>query len=544
MSLEELKSSKTFLKIVETSTAYIFRISNFTFPMIKMSSNTRKGLIGKTALLALLVGVLVGGSAIWLVKPSTQGPSIQEKTVAALPGEVAQVQSIPAKSAPLPTAWDTEWSQKLDMKLLAQFDSSGTPAWDAAKHPLVYVSSNGPGYGGFLGGVKSPGFVIIDANTNEVVLTKQYTIEGITNYFEQHGSGVSMDGKWIYLPSGDMDKPQKESGRLLIVNAKTLKLHQVIQTNSVPHHIKAFRLYDGKDVVLSYTFNWQIGSGYMGPGSGVWLMDPNDNNRIIGGIRSESLQNNPYLAFPHPDGRHLFIGLPPGPINDPDVRHNLEGSIAVVDMKTWQPVKYYKAGFDPIFAAFTADGKFTYFSDGGSDEIFKIDNINQKIAGISRSSVHGVYGIVLDWKEEQLFTVEKGESSHNRGKMLGLVDPIGMKPVDNYYTGHFRADHAILHPDPERHEVWISSNSNFRDVIFDVETKEVKGEVKHPGSSHNGAFVRYTVLPNGEWKGELESDQAGLHNSALVAKQQLLGVTETVYGKEKFPTETARAIGR
>jgi DNA-binding beta-propeller fold protein YncE len=511
-----------------------------------MSSESRKKFIGKTTLIALIIGILVGGSAIWLVRPSPEAVSLQAKTAPALAGETAQAPSIPAKPATLPSGWDTEWSQKLDIKLLAQFDSSGPPAWDAAKHPLVYISSNGPGYGGFLSGIQSPGLVIIDANTYEVVLTKQYTVEGIKNYFEPHGSGASMDGKWIYIPTGDQDKPKLESGRLLVIDAKTLKLHQVIQTSSVPHHINAFSLYDGRNVVMSYTFNWQQGAAasYMGPGSGIWLMDPNDNNRIIGGIRSESLQNNPYLAFAHPDGRHLFVGLPPGPISDPDIRHNLEGSIAVVDMKTWQPIKYYKAGFDPIFAASTADGKYTYFSDGGSDEIFKIDNVAQKIVGVSRSSVHGVYGIVLDWKDEQLFAVEKGEASHNRGKMLGLVDTLSMRPVDNYYIGTLRADHGILHPDPQKNEIWISSNSNFREVVFDIEKKVVKAEVKHTGSTHNGAFVKYTVLPSGDWKGELESDQNGLHNSALAGKQQTLGVTETVYGKDKFPTESGRAISR
>ncbi len=523
-----------------------------------MSVESKKRLIGKTTLIALIIGVLVGGSiggsAIWLVKPSpeavspqtrsAQVPGEQAKPAPALPGEVAKAPSIPAKAAALPSAWDTVWSQKLDIKLLAQFDSSGPPAWDAAKHPLVYISSNGPGYGGFLSGIQSPGLVIVDANTYEVVLTKQYTLEGVKNYFESHGSAASMDGKWIYLPTGDQDKPSLESGRILVIDAKTLKLHQVIQTSSVPHHVKAFRLFDGRDVVLAYTFNWQQGAAasYMGPGSGVWLMDAKDNNKIVGGIRSDSLQGNPYLAFPHPDGRHLFIGLPPGPISDPDIRHVLEGSIGVVDMKTWQPIKYYKAGFDPIFAAFSTDGKYTYFSDGGSDVIFKIDNIASKIVAEAKSPVNGVYGIVLDWKDEQLFAIEKGEAGHNRGKMLGLVDPLSMRPVDNYYIGTLRADHGILHPDPKKNEIWISSNSNFREVVFDIEKKVVKTEIKHTGSTHNGAFVKYTVLPNGDWKGELESDQAGLHNSALEAKQQALGVKEVVYGKDIFPKEDIRAI--
>ncbi|MBI3022376.1 MAG: hypothetical protein HYY68_01450 [Thaumarchaeota archaeon] len=443
----------------------------------------RKGITGKNTLIALLIGVLIGGAAIYSTTSYFQ-PRVP--TPISLPAEIASVPAQSATPSSTPTGWDTEWSQKLNIRLLAQFDSSGQPAWDAAQHPLVYISSNGPGYGGFLSGIKSPGLVIIDANTYQVVLTKQYAVEGVKNYYESHGSGVSMDGKWIYIPTADSDKPKEQSGLLLVIDAKTLKLHQIIQTESVPHHVKAFRLYDGRDVVLSYTFNWQIGSGPMGPGSGVWLMDPNDNNRIVGGIRSEQLQGNPYLAFPHPDGEHLFISMPPGPIRDPDIREKLEGTIAVVDMKTWQPVKYYIAGTE----------------------------------------------------------VEKGEASHNRGKLLGLVDPIAMRPVDSFVTGGLRADHAILHPDPARNEIWISYNSNFRDVVFDLDKKEVKTSIIHSGSTHNGAFVEYAVLPNGDWKGSLESDQAGLHNSSLDLKLKMLGVTQTIYGSEKLPVESARATGQ
>ncbi len=499
---------------------------------IRKIGNIRK--ISKITLIALLIGLVIGGSLAWTASSLTrgQGPLVQ------LPSQIVQIP--PQKPTPLttPAGWDTEWSQKLEIKLLAQFDSSGPAAWDAAQHSLVYVSTNGPGYGGFLSGIQSPGLVIIDANTYSVVLTKQYAIEGVKNYNEDHGLGVSMDGKWIYIPTGDLDKPQQQSGLLFVINAKTLKLAQVLQTNSLPHHVKAFRLYDGRDVVLSYTFNWQRGLGPMGPGSGVWLMDPNDNNRIIGGIRSEQLQGNPYLAFPHPNGRHLFISLPPG---SRDIRGKVDGAVAVVDMKTWQPVQYYPAGHDPIWITFTADGKFAFVSDGGSDEIFKIDNQKQAIVGISRSAVHGNYGIVLDWKEEQLFVVEKGEASHNRGKLLGLVNPNSMTPIDSFVTGGIRADHALLHPDPSRNELWISYNSNFRDVVFDMEKKEVKTTIMHSGSSHNGAFVKYTVQANGEWKGELESDQSGLHNSALELKLNMLGVKQVIYGRENFPTENARA---
>lgn len=484
---------------------------------------TGRGMGKKWVAIFVLIGIIAGSSVVWAFKPPV---------VVSRPSEVVSLPELPTKPVTPPTGWDTAFSQKLDIKLLAQYDSSGPATWDAAKHPLVYITTNGPGYGGFLSGLNEPGIAIIDGNTYELILTKQYKLEGVKNYWEDHGVGVSPDGKWIYLPTGDLDKPVQETGRLLIINARTLKLHQVLQTSSQPHHVKAFKLYDGRDVVLVENFNWQVKPS-IAPGSGVYLLDPKDNNRVIGGFRSEDIQGNPYLSFPHPDGRHLFVGLPPGPIRDPDIFHNMEGSVVVIDMKTWEPVKYYKAGFDPIWITFTADGKYAYVGDGGSDEIFKIDNVKQAIVGVSRSSVHGGYGIHLDWNQTMLFVVEKGESSHNKGKMLGLVDPIAMTPKDNFYIGILRGDHGLVHPDPKRNELWISSNSNFRDVVFDMKGLKVKATIEHSGSSHNGAFVEYTILPNGDWVGELLSDQAGLHGSARVKQQQLLEVKEIVYGKEK-----------
>lgn len=444
--------------------------------------------------------------------------------------------------------WGTQFSKKLDIQLLAQYDSSGPSAWDADKHPLVYVTTNGPGYGGFMSGTNSPGIVIIDADTYKVVLEKQYPLPGVNpkDYWEDHGVGVSSDGKWIYLPTGDASKPIEEAGRLIVINARTLKIHQIIQTSSFPHHVKIVEYYDGevrKDLVLVENFNWQV-PGRMAPGSGVYVLDPNDNNRVAGGFRSEDVQGNPYLAFPHPGGRYLYVGLPPGPNSDPDIKHKIEGMIAIIDMKTWKPVKYFKAGFDPIWTSFTQDGKYAYVGDGGSDEIFKIDNVTLKEVGVSRSSVHGGYGLALNWDESKLYVVEKGEASHNRGKNIGLVNPFTMKPTDIFATHCLRGDHAILHPDPSRNEIWISYNSNFRDVVWDMKTDTVKRTITHTGSSHNGAFVKYEAQGDSSWNGQVLSDQSGLHGSARVLKEDTLKVKEIVWKNEKVSVDIFRTAAK
>ena len=69
-------------------------------------------------------------------------------------------------------AWENEWSEKVGVALEYDLDSSGPDAWDAEEHPLVFITTEGPGYGGLLSGVTLPGLAIIDATefNNPIVL--------------------------------------------------------------------------------------------------------------------------------------------------------------------------------------------------------------------------------------------------------------------------------------------------------------------------------------------------------------------------------------
>ncbi|MDA1280670.1 MAG: hypothetical protein O3B95_11655 [Chloroflexi bacterium] len=66
--------------------------------------------------------------------------------------------------------------------------------------------------------------------------------------------GVSPDGKWIYVPTADDGAPWQAGalgGRLLVVNAKTLKIDQIIQTRGGgPHHVKAFVDANGQERII------------------------------------------------------------------------------------------------------------------------------------------------------------------------------------------------------------------------------------------------------------------------------------------------------
>ncbi len=420
--------------------------------------------------------------------------------------------------------WDTPFSQALGIHLLQKLDSSGPDAWDWKTHRAVFISSEGPGYGGFVSKVKTPGLTIIDAYTYQVIASQHYDL-GYDEYFESHGLGVSPDGKWIYVPTGDLkNRAAGNAGRILIVNAKTLKVDMILSTKSMPHHLKSWTSPEGKGLVMGEDFNAQAIKFGIRPGSGVYVLDPNDNNRVVGGINADSLQANPYLSFASPKGDFFYIGLPPGQSSDPDIGHHLEGMWAVVDTKTWEPVKYYMGGFDPIWTAFSSDGKFAYLCDGGSDEVFKVDTDAKKVIGKARSSVHGGYGCHLGWDETKLWVIEKGEASHNRGKNIGLVDAKLMLPLDNYNTAWLRADHGTLMPDPARNELWVTANSSFEVVVWDMTNNQVKMRIPTPngGSTHSGAFVWYKA----DGSGEVLSDQNGTHGEARDAQAKIAAAAD------------------
>src|SRR2546428_372353 len=142
----------------------------------------------------------------------------------------------------------------LTVKLEAQFDWSGADAWDPKAHPLVFITTEGPGYGGLLSGVKLPGLAIFDAETRKVVAHRNYDVlkMGFQNVFEPHGLGVSPDGKWIYLATGEGSFGTLNKGAWLIINARTLKLDKVLRLQGNAHHASAVKDQPGRDPLLTY----------------------------------------------------------------------------------------------------------------------------------------------------------------------------------------------------------------------------------------------------------------------------------------------------
>jgi hypothetical protein len=425
-----------------------------------------------------------------------------------------------AATAKQKAAWENEWSEQVGIKLEYDLDSSGPDAWDSEKHPLVFVTTEGPGYGGLLSGVTLPGLAIIDADTREVVASQTYDVLswGWKNVFEPHGLGVSPDGKWIYLPTGEgsfTTTTGGHAGRFLVINARTLKIDKVIQLSGQAHHAKSYVSPKGEQRVMLY--------GWSQP---LFVLDPGDDNRIVGSVSHQEQGSEGYLYFASPDGEQI-IGT--GRYRSFDMRKHLtDNPIWIIDPETWHIKKFISVPDSaPVWVNFTSDAKYAYITGARNSIVMKLDMEEGKIVSEQRAGVDGPYGNHFGWDDRIIYTIGKGEESHNRGKMLGMVDTAtmevpGSRAMDQIYTGCVRGDHGTLHPDPEANELWISCNASFEVVVFDLDLKEVSARIPlpHGGSTHSGAFVFY---PDG-WQqpGENLSDMNGLHGSALRLKKQII----------------------
>ena len=415
--------------------------------------------------------------------------------------------------------WANEWSEKVNIELEYSFDSSGPDAWDSSEHPLVFVTTEGPGYGGLLSGVTLPGLAIIDADTREVVASQNYDVLdwGWSNVFEPHGLGTSPDGKWIYLPTGEGSfmTMGDHAGRFLVINARTLKIDKVIKLQGQAHHAKSFVTPEGEQRVILY--------GWSQP---MFVLDPDDDNRVVGSVSHQEQGSEGYLYFASSNGDKI-IGT--GRYRDFDMRKHLtDNPVWIVDTDTWKVKKWIQVHDSaPVWVNFTSDDKYAYITGARNSIILQLDMEAEKIVTEQRAGVDGPYGNHFGWDNEYIYTIGKGEESHNRGKMVGMVDTStmsvpGSRSMNQFYTGCIRGDHGTLHPDPEANEMWISCNASFEVVIFDLDRREVSGRVPLPngGSTHSGAFVSY---PDGwDAPGITLSDMNGLHGPALETKRKLV----------------------
>jgi DNA-binding beta-propeller fold protein YncE/mono/diheme cytochrome c family protein len=402
-----------------------------------------------------------------------------------------------------PTGWDTPESLRGRLKLLATYNSAGPDAWDVKAHPLVYFTSEGVERKPLKSGVQ-----VIDAYEKKVIASALFDLgEEVTE--NPHGVGISPDGRWLYI--GQMQRLTSGQGRtvLMIVNARTLKLHLTLDGPRVDwfHHITAFKDWQGRDRVL-------VAFGRNAGGGPHYVLDPNDNHRVVRAITIEDIGykiGHPYPTV-DPTGRFVYVSVFAPPWRTQ--LHNT-GGIAKLNLETGAVTIVPFVGDNPIGMAHTSDGRFTYVNDAHSSHIYKIDNRTNTVVDDTSSGVAGPYGLALNWDESRLYPIGKGEGTHNNGSVVGLVETEGFVAPRNlihnmpiYLGGSASSvDHGILHPDPKLNELWISNMNGWETIVLDLNTHKVSAYIPTPngGDTHSGGFARYGA----DWRGELLTDMGG-----------------------------------
>lgn len=417
--------------------------------------------------------------------------------------------------------WDNDESRRGGLFLVAQFDSSGDPAWDPAAHPLVYITSESnfnPNPNKMEGGFA--GFHLIDAYSKEVVASYigVKTPKAAMLRHAPHGVITSPDGQWGYIGWSEVDDaaPAGLQSYLAIVNMKTLKLDKLIKQESrfrgAPraqrlHHIQGWVDKDGNHRVV---VQWGFGAD----GGPHHILDPKNDNKVVRSITYDDVQvmGHPFTT-PSPDGKTIYVSIGSPEIRSSDSHH--AAGIAKVDLDTGAVTNVMGTGNHPIGIQHDVDGVFTYVVDGHGSMVYKIDNTTNEVVGSASAGVAGPYGLAMNWDESLIFTVGKGEGSHNIGSVLGLIDMKTFTPARNVVSqmpiflggSASSVDHAILHPDPAVNELWVSNMNGWETIVLDLNTYQPKAWIATPngGDTHSGGFIRY----NPDFTGELLMDMGG-----------------------------------
>jgi len=413
--------------------------------------------------------------------------------------------------------WSTPESERAGLFLVEQFDSSGPDAWSVADHPLIYITSESydtTENATLAEDADFVGFHLIDAYSKEVITQAYFRYDPETTVTRgPHGVDVSPDGKWAYVGWSETPAGDRETSYVAVVNMRTLKIDKLFMQESYYqgemrrqrlHHVQSWTDVDGNDrVILQF--------GFGADGGPHFILDPNDDNRVVRAINYDDVHpmGHPFTT-PSPDGKTVYVSM-----GSPEIRdmHSYAAGVAKVDLETGSVTTIMGTGHHPIGITHTADGSTSYVVDGHSSQVFRIDNETNEITGISSAGVAGPYGIALNWDESELYLVGKGEGSHNRGGVLGVIDTRIFRPARSFNQpitlGGSAAsiDHAILHPDPEVNELWISNMKGWETIVLDLATRTPIAYIPTPsgGDTHSGAFVRYDA----DWNGLLMSDMGG-----------------------------------
>lgn len=392
---------------------------------------------------------------------TTTSPSVETKQVADGGGAAGQVATNGRSLFPRPAA-------PPDPKTIPS-------TFNPKPGDLVFVTNASISYNSQ---AKFPWVIIIDAKTKKIVAGAE--IPEITT--SPHGVGVSPDATKIYLPAGSalpnfqtaIDGTRFKGG-VTVIDMKTLKTVQQIDTKDAPHHIQ---VVGDKYVMVDAWGTSQV----------LFLLDPNDNNKIIKEFDAKAFGGRPYIGFSSPDEKYIYMTVRPEPGSD-----HKEAWISRVSLTDWSVEKVADVGGGAVWTAFSRDGQYAYVTEPEEDRLAKVDLLTGKVVGRSATG-RGPYGVNVSPDETTLLVVSKGEGGRGqRGGSFVTIEADTMRllqEVPACLAFVCQPDHAIISPDGK--EYWINNNMGYVDV-FDIATMDLLAEMTMPllADPHGGVFVQF-----------------------------------------------------
>ncbi len=459
---------------------------------------------GALGLLALVVASCTGKS-----EPAPNPPA----PAAAAPAAPAA----PVAAGPL---WakppiGTSWAEYFGVELEATLDASGPKVLDPKPGQLYFYTNAGTTYA--TTNIRNT-MEVWDAtdmkkwkHVANLNLPDEYSLG-----YSSHGASTSADGRWLYLQS--TFSPEKPP-RLIIIDGFTLKPYKVYKSTRGGfggHHVNNFTGPDGREYVMNVDFNWNR------RGSGIWVIDPQKDHAIVGGMTYLDFVGNPYVVSGDIQGKFLYVTMPAASV---PFRGKIEGVLAKVDMTTWKVVGEVPT-MDPIWAEVTQDGKIAWVTEGDPQKVKKIDA--EKMQVITEVSTGpGPWGARLSCDESKLYVADKGESAGygQMGRTMTIIDTT-FNIVTNVVPIGRTTDHIILSPDCKY--VVATSNADHGMWVYDTETEELVTVVKTAteGDTHGGTFVQWRDDGRGGVVGEVVSTLTGLRGSARQAQQAFIKATK------------------
>lgn len=262
--------------------------------------------------------------------------------------------------------------------------------------------------------------------------------------------------------------------------------------------------------------------GWNFSGSGLWVLDPAQDNAVVGGMSRGDFSGNPYVAGPEV-GKYMYVTCPAA---TSALRENIEGTLAKINLETWKVETMVPVG-DPIWPEPSLDGSICWVTMGGHNKVAKIDMVKNEVLE-ELATGPGPWGARLSYDGSKLYTADKGEAYGygQQGITMSVFDT-EYNIATNVVPIGKTTDHIILSPDGK--ELWCTSNADHSIFVVDAATEQVATVIPMPndGDTHGSTFVAYTDDGSGGVKAEVVSSFTGLRGSALAA-QRLYQTTPVV----------------